>query len=293
MLDIFGCQPRVRVERFCLPTQRVHARRIAPALDNPRQQLGVPRPQTRELIGPGTLASRFPGRAERLLELRLRELFECLLHLCFRGIRFKAVGLDGLQVSRNLRVLRNFLTFGKREIRDRGSRPLRGCRSGWPSRRRCRRPGTVPPPATITRVLAWWRRLGFQNPRPIEGDVGILLFDQADGRVVERWPADLHAGWGAEPIKEAIPRPSISAGGLNKRRCFVPAFVAGNPQKWQSYLRLAGRAAFFAGRAAGRFLAAACRPEAFAEAADVFADAAFGFELVLGATARTVGAGAL
>jgi hypothetical protein len=43
---------------------------------------------------------------------------------------------------------------------------------------------------------------------------------------------------------------------VDKRGCFVPAFVAGEPQGWQSYLRfLADRPVFLAGFAAG-FLAA-------------------------------------
>ena len=62
---------------------------------------------------------------------------------------------------------------------------------------------------------------------------------------------------------------------MDKRGCFVPALIAGEPQKWQSYLRLAERPDFFAGFAAGFFFAAllaadfappACLAVALAEA---------------------------
>ena len=125
-------------------------------------------------------------------------------------------------------------------------------------------------------------------------DVWILLFDQADRRFIQRRSSHLDARGRTEPIENAFARPSVSAAGLNERRCFIPALVAGKPQEWQCYLRLAGRAAFFPGRAAGRFLAANCRAEALTEVgADVLAVGVFGFALDRGATTRTGAAGAL
>jgi hypothetical protein len=68
---------------------------------------------------------------------------------------------------------------------------------------------------------------------------------------------------------------------MHKRGCFIPAFVAGKPQKWQSYLRLVERPIFFAAFTAGFFPALGaflptpdCPADALAEAdsADALAE---------------------
>ena len=82
-----------------------------------------------------------------------------------------------------------------------------------------------------------------------------MLFDPFDGVLVERGAPDFEAGRRAEPVEYARPRSAAAAASVNEGGCFVPARVAGKPQKWQSYLRLADRPVFLAGLGAAFFLA--------------------------------------
>ena len=118
-------------------------------------------------------------------------------------------------------------------------------------------------------------RLRFQNLGPVEFDIGVVFFDPADGFFVERGAADLDAWRRAKPVENALPRPPVAAAGIDEGGCFVPAFVAGKPQKWQIYLRLGDRPFFLPGFAAGFFFAA------------------LGFVLARGLADRSGGAGAL
>ena len=55
------------------------------------------------------------------------------------------------------------------------------------------------------------------------------------------------SGRRAEPVEHSLPRAALpAANGMDERRCFIPALVAGKPQKWQGYLRLDERVAFLA-----------------------------------------------
>ena len=143
--------------------------------------------------------------------------------------------------------------------------PVRGWRSGGAVRRGGARSIATPAAAARARGLVspalarcrgrCGRRLGFENFRPVELDVGIVFFDPADGVFVERGAADLDARRRAKPVENALPRSPVTAAGMDERGCFVPAFVAGKPQKWQSYLRLRDCPVFLAGFAAGFFAA--------------------------------------
>ena len=114
------------------------------------------------------------------------------------------------------------------------------------------------------RCASWWSRapavspphigrgrrrgclgFGFKNFGPIELDIGVVLFDPADRILVQCGPPDLDAWRCPKPIENALSRPPVAAAGMDERRCFVPALIAGKPQKWQSYLRLDERAGFF------------------------------------------------
>ena len=118
-----------------------------------------------------------------------------------------------------------------------------------------------------------------------------MLFDPADRLLVQRGAADLDAWGRAKPVQNALPRPPVAAAGMDERRCFVPALVAGKPQSWQSYLRLSDFPVFLPACAAG-FLA--CRAVvALAEAGRAAALAEAGFVFILGLDDRAAGAGAL
>jgi hypothetical protein len=81
--------------------------------------------------------------------------------------------------------------------------------------------------------------LAFQDPCPVELNVGVVLFDQPDGIFIERGSADAHAGRRPKPIEDARSRFSAaSAPGavrMHDKRVFVPAFVARKPQMRQNY----------------------------------------------------------
>jgi hypothetical protein len=120
-----------------------------------------------------------------------------------------------------------------------------------------------------------------------------VLFDPADGVFIERRAADLDAWRRAKPVQNPLPRPPVSTAGMDKRGCFVPAFVAGEPQKWQSYLRLTDRPVFLAAFAAGFFLVPACLAAAFAEAGLAVALAEADLVFALGLAGRAAATGAL
>ena len=80
-----------------------------------------------------------------------------------------------------------------------------------------------------------------------------MFFDPEDGVLIERGTANLDSGRRPKPVKNALARTSATAAGMDERRSFVPAFVAGEPQKWQSYLRLGDSPVFLARFAAGFF----------------------------------------
>ncbi len=61
--------------------------------------------------------------------------------------------------------------------------------------------------------------LPFEDPRPVEIDVGVVLFDQADRVLVERGPTDAHARRRPEPVEHARSRPAATLRRRAPRRC--------------------------------------------------------------------------
>jgi hypothetical protein len=116
-------------------------------------------------------------------------------------------------------------------------------------------------PVATTPARAWFldgrlrKRLRFQNLLPVEFDIWIVFLDPADRFFVERRPPDFDARRRTKPIENAMPRSPAAANSMYERGCFIPAFVASKPQKWQSYLRLVERPIFLAGFAAAFFKA--------------------------------------
>src|SRR5215831_2457657 len=56
-------------------------------------------------------------------------------------------------------------------------------------------------PFSVLRPSFW--SFPFQDPRPVELDVGFVLFDQLDRFFVERRSADAYSGGRAEPVQNA------------------------------------------------------------------------------------------
>ena len=79
------------------------------------------------------------------------------------------------------------------------------------------------------------RALPFQNPRPVEFDVRVVLLDQPDGIFIERGAPDPDARRRAEPVQDAGARPAPPSTGMDDKRVLVAALVATEPQKRQDY----------------------------------------------------------
>ena len=81
-------------------------------------------------------------------------------------------------------------------------------------------------------------RLPFEDPGPVEGDVGIVLLDQPDGVLVERRTPDLDARRRPEPVKDARPPLPFALLRVDDERVLVAAFVAAEPELGQDLLPL-------------------------------------------------------
>jgi hypothetical protein len=81
--------------------------------------------------------------------------------------------------------------------------------------------------------------LAFQNPRPVEIDVGIVLLDEPDRIFVERGASDTDPGRRSKPIEDARSRLSATAAAgavrVHDKRVLVSAFVARKPEMRQNY----------------------------------------------------------
>lgn len=75
----------------------------------------------------------------------------------------------------------------------------------------------------------------FQDARPIEVDLRVVLFDQPDGIFVERGAPDLHARRRTKPIKDARPRTPTPFFGMHDESVLVSTLVAAEPQIRQGY----------------------------------------------------------
>ncbi len=79
------------------------------------------------------------------------------------------------------------------------------------------------------------RRL-FQDSRPVELHVGIVLLEQTDGVLVDRRASDPDAGRRTKPIKDAVLAASFAPRIVDERCRLVPAAVAVETQMWQTLL---------------------------------------------------------
>ena len=82
----------------------------------------------------------------------------------------------------------------------------------------------------------------FEDSRPVELHVGIVLFEQVYGVFVDRGAADADAGRRAEPIEDAMLSASSPARALHERGRFVAAPITIEAQVWQRYFRFCARA---------------------------------------------------
>lgn len=104
----------------------------------------------------------------------------------------------------------------------------------------------------------FWIPLTLQNARPIELEVGVVGFDQAEGVFIEGRATDPNAGWCAEPVENPGTALPPSARWLDDRGVFVSALVLREPELRQDYFPFlalgAGFATDLAGVAGGFFL---------------------------------------
>jgi hypothetical protein len=81
--------------------------------------------------------------------------------------------------------------------------------------------------------------LSFQDPGPVEIDVGIVLLDQPDRIFIERGAPDTHSRGRSKPIEDARSRlpaaPGAGAVRVLDKRVLVAAFVARKSQMRQNY----------------------------------------------------------
>ena len=239
--------PRIGIQRLGLRAQFFDARRIASTLGDPRLELGVLRAHPEELFTSNNGLNR--GARVRRTRVRFgmrsssqRVFFGCTFR-CFDG-RFRFA--EPTDRTDRLACLRNGdLGLGYRRRRlalSRLRRPLAARRTAL----------CLPTPAASTFLVfslrrRRWRRL--ENFLPVEIDLGIVLLDPANRFFIQRRAAYFHARRRAKPVQQLLARaPVAAAKGMNERRCFVPAFVAGEPQEWQGYLRFGERVADFAVR---------------------------------------------
>jgi hypothetical protein len=86
------------------------------------------------------------------------------------------------------------------------------------------------------------RRRLFQNPRPVELDVRIVLLEQTNRVFVDRRAADANAWRRAEKIQETLlPSTAACAPARQERGGFIAALVLCEPKVRQNLFPLAGR----------------------------------------------------
>jgi hypothetical protein len=70
------------------------------------------------------------------------------------------------------------------------------------------------------------RRWIAQNPRPVEFDVGIVLFEETNCFFVDGRAPDAYTGRRAEPVQQPLPRAAAPPARVGQRGGFVAALVA-------------------------------------------------------------------
>lgn len=168
-----------------------------------------------------------------------RKVFGRLLRMTGRLAR----GLhgEGCRLNRrNALLLRGWCTAG-------GLLPARRARLAGP---------------TATAFVLWRRRrllrgrvLPLQNAGPVELEIRIVRFDEADGVFVECRSPNADARRRPEPIEDARTRPPALSSGVDHVGVFVAVLVAAEPEIRQGYFLFVALAFAFAARAAGGFTA--------------------------------------
>lgn len=277
---IVGRDPCVRIQRFGLDPQCFDSLRGTAPFGDARLQFRISCAQPNQLFASDDLLSRRRRQFDSFFGIRVGQLLKRFGHLHFENFFDVSVfgnprnGRNPFQFRLRFRFRFRFrlpfqfrvgfpLRFRSRfgiasRLRFRVRFPLR-LRFPFTGNVRLRRATSRGPLAlraiaassAIPRVVDLrGRGLRFENLWPVEFDIGIVFFDPSDGVFVERGAADFDVRRRAEPIKQTVSPPPLTTDGVDERCRFVPAFVAGEPQKWQGYLRLGDFPAFFAGLAA-------------------------------------------
>ena len=74
-------------------------------------------------------------------------------------------------------------------------------------------------------------RRGFEDVRPVELNVGVVLLEQADRIFVDRGTPDTHSRRGAKPIQDSRLSLAASARVVDERGGFVSATIAGQAER--------------------------------------------------------------
>ena len=82
----------------------------------------------------------------------------------------------------------------------------------------------------------------FEDARPVELHVGIVLLEQVNGVFVDRGASHANAWRRAKPIEDAVLSAPSPARALHERGRFVAAPVTIEAQVWQRYFRFCARA---------------------------------------------------
>lgn len=97
------------------------------------------------------------------------------------------------------------------------------------------------------------RRLGRQNPIPVELDVRVLLLKQPNGVLIKRRATDLDVRWGSEPVQELrLVGTGSPPGGVQEVRALVAAPIARKSQSRHALLALGDRPGRVASHRLGR-----------------------------------------
>jgi hypothetical protein len=128
------------------------------------------------------------------------------------------------------------VNHGRGRPDDRRRQRRRGCERAL---RRPRIPSIAPIPLARIAIAAnrGLRDRIFENARPVEFDVGVVLLQQPDRFLVDRRASDADARRRAEPVQKALPRPAPAPArpDFGERGRLVSALVAIEAQLRQGY----------------------------------------------------------
>jgi hypothetical protein len=103
-------------------------------------------------------------------------------------------------------------------------------------RRNRRRAGPFSRLSSTRRLRRYWLLFAVQNLRPIELNLRVMIFDQADGLFVEGRSTDADTRWRPKPIKNSRTAPVPSPRTMDDVGVFVPTLVSCEAQRRQGLL---------------------------------------------------------